>query len=246
MTDKYAMLTPYQFASNKPITSIDLDGLESYVVISMPQEDGKTKLITKSWKELGKKEIHGGKGMGVSFYNYDPKTKKAVFQEFKNFNQLGMGPKESVKRDAGLALESFGEAVEMGGYFVNIIPHPLAKVLGAGLQAGGEASQLLGTSLQVSADLDDENYGEVGFTVSKTLLFGGLKKTVGNLKEQGKISGNDETILNGLLFGNEKVVDKFNSVAKKKSSESSSSQSATPSNSKESTSNSDLNIQVDE
>ncbi|HJW30772.1 MAG TPA: RHS repeat-associated core domain-containing protein, partial [Saprospiraceae bacterium] len=33
LTKKYAMLTPYQFASNTPITSIDLDGLESLITI---------------------------------------------------------------------------------------------------------------------------------------------------------------------------------------------------------------------
>lgn len=32
LTSKYAMLTPYQFASNTPIACIDLDGLEAYVV----------------------------------------------------------------------------------------------------------------------------------------------------------------------------------------------------------------------
>jgi RHS repeat-associated protein len=36
LTKKYPMLTPYQFASNSPIASIDLDGLEGLVATGMP------------------------------------------------------------------------------------------------------------------------------------------------------------------------------------------------------------------
>jgi len=34
LTKSYAMLTPYQFASNTPIMAVDLDGLEADVVIN--------------------------------------------------------------------------------------------------------------------------------------------------------------------------------------------------------------------
>ena len=37
LTKKYAMLTPYQFASNSPVASIDLDGLEGFVATGMSQ-----------------------------------------------------------------------------------------------------------------------------------------------------------------------------------------------------------------
>ena len=33
LTSKFAFLTPYQFAGDKPINSIDLDGLEDQIVI---------------------------------------------------------------------------------------------------------------------------------------------------------------------------------------------------------------------
>ena len=41
LTKSYPMLTPYQFASNKPINSIDLDGLESADVYHYLDADGK-------------------------------------------------------------------------------------------------------------------------------------------------------------------------------------------------------------
>ncbi|OJW31015.1 MAG: hypothetical protein BGO54_07585 [Sphingobacteriales bacterium 46-32] len=42
LTKSYSMLTPYQFASNSPIASIDLDGLEGLVATGMPSSiDGR-------------------------------------------------------------------------------------------------------------------------------------------------------------------------------------------------------------
>ncbi|PCJ64359.1 MAG: hypothetical protein COA58_13475 [Bacteroidetes bacterium] len=42
----YPWLTPYQFASNLPIAAIDLDGLESKIVINEIQADGTVKLVS--------------------------------------------------------------------------------------------------------------------------------------------------------------------------------------------------------
>ncbi|MFT4015810.1 MAG: hypothetical protein QM668_02505 [Agriterribacter sp.] len=44
LTTKYPMLTPYQFASNTPIQSIDLDGLEEYHYILNFNKEGKPQL----------------------------------------------------------------------------------------------------------------------------------------------------------------------------------------------------------
>jgi hypothetical protein len=40
ITKEYPELTPYQFASNKPINSVDLDGLEAKEVVSVFDKDG--------------------------------------------------------------------------------------------------------------------------------------------------------------------------------------------------------------
>ena len=43
---EYPFYSPYQFAGNKPIQAIDLDGLEDYVVIKELYTNGATKRIT--------------------------------------------------------------------------------------------------------------------------------------------------------------------------------------------------------
>jgi hypothetical protein len=42
LTPEYPELTPYQFASNRPIDGVDLDGLEAYLVIMKDLGDGTT------------------------------------------------------------------------------------------------------------------------------------------------------------------------------------------------------------
>jgi RHS repeat-associated protein len=46
LTSKYAFYTPYQFAGNKPIVALDLDGLEDIWVQNIVSNDGKTILQT--------------------------------------------------------------------------------------------------------------------------------------------------------------------------------------------------------
>jgi RHS repeat-associated protein len=52
LTKDYAMLTPFQFASNCPISGIDLDGLEYYYAA-----DGT--LIAPIWRKNGAKPLAG-------------------------------------------------------------------------------------------------------------------------------------------------------------------------------------------
>jgi RHS repeat-associated protein len=39
LSGKYAFYTPYQFAGNKPINSIDLEGLEDFPMLTAPSLD---------------------------------------------------------------------------------------------------------------------------------------------------------------------------------------------------------------
>ncbi len=52
LTGKFPMLTPYQFASNSPISGVDLDGLELKLVILDFGKDGK--LIGKPTVQIQK------------------------------------------------------------------------------------------------------------------------------------------------------------------------------------------------
>ncbi len=51
LTKDYPFYTPYQFAGNKPIQAVDLDGLEEKVSITMG-EPGNTEVVVKNWKEV--------------------------------------------------------------------------------------------------------------------------------------------------------------------------------------------------
>ena len=52
LTQKFPMLTPYQFASNTPIQAIDLDGLEAFVVHGTQQREKGINLTDGVMKEL--------------------------------------------------------------------------------------------------------------------------------------------------------------------------------------------------
>jgi RHS repeat-associated protein len=71
LTKSYPMLTPYQFASNMPINSIDLDGLEQLVAIrnegqdkpifyTVSDEDGRRAIETQFWLAF-KNDLDPGK-----------------------------------------------------------------------------------------------------------------------------------------------------------------------------------------
>ena len=44
LTKSYSILTPYQFASNRPIDGIDVDGLEAYAVYYYHENNGSVKM----------------------------------------------------------------------------------------------------------------------------------------------------------------------------------------------------------
>ncbi|MCC6290010.1 MAG: hypothetical protein IT249_19190 [Chitinophagaceae bacterium] len=108
LSKKYPMLTPYQFASNTPIQAVDLDGLESWVVVKTTIKD-KTYIHLKFDKDLinegGVYYVHrwmdtkspgfvaseASGSVGYSEYpEYFPNFTKGIFDaaNFTNYNTM--------------------------------------------------------------------------------------------------------------------------------------------------------------
>ena len=79
LTKKFPELTPYQFASNRPIDGIDIDGMEHITYRVTLSDQGKVKQVVETSKNLKDK---GQKGWGKQYSFYDEKGNK-VFQYFK-------------------------------------------------------------------------------------------------------------------------------------------------------------------
>lgn len=69
ITAKYPMLTPYQFASNCPISGIDMDGLEYLTAIyNVTIKNGiNTVTADYNWHNSLTHSVHGGLGQGVNY-----------------------------------------------------------------------------------------------------------------------------------------------------------------------------------
>ena len=96
ITSSYPMLTPYQFASNRPIDGIDLDGLEyvTYTItISLGGKKGST-IVSKEavWFNATQHNAHGNLGRGVLY--------KIKFVDARNNTPNG-GYDMFVSRNAG-------------------------------------------------------------------------------------------------------------------------------------------------
>ncbi len=75
LSNKYAFYTPYQFAGNKPITAVDLDGEEENYRYFTEDKSG-THIKTIQHSELFPGEEHGSKGTGSLDYTLNKKTGK--------------------------------------------------------------------------------------------------------------------------------------------------------------------------
>jgi RHS repeat-associated protein len=100
LTNKYPELTPYQYASNRPIDGIDMDGLE-YLTYTIVINKTTSKITSQSynWYCETQHNIHGNLGRGV-FYDirfYDEKSKSWSFNSVfvaRDAHSLGIIPTE--------------------------------------------------------------------------------------------------------------------------------------------------------
>ncbi len=75
LTKKYPYYSSYQFAGNKPIAAIDLDGEEESIRIISTLK-GQTHITTIAWNKVYPGQEHGSKGTGTLDYKKDEKTGK--------------------------------------------------------------------------------------------------------------------------------------------------------------------------
>ncbi len=110
LTSSYPFYTPYQFAGNKPIAAIDLDGLEEFVVIHYKSQKGKTykteirtikagelmdqniKLVYQGNK-IGDK-VANGNVLVFDVYNEGTKDELYIVDETRNLTNGILTPKE--------------------------------------------------------------------------------------------------------------------------------------------------------
>jgi RHS repeat-associated protein len=131
LTEVYPELTPYQFASNTPIESIDLDGLERYSVNGSISTDGSGNTIenaTTTEKKTPDGVELAREGVEMTVYNSDTKKTTTTFIEpvvvtasrTKSFEKAS---KESITNiaektrilSAGRAIKQVGDAIEQAG-----------------------------------------------------------------------------------------------------------------------------------
>ena len=98
LSRKFPMLTPYQFASNTPIQSIDLDGNEALYYMAHSDHQGKVVTDKKTFKELfpKSKEDVGPYGSGTAYIAYSTNGNvifesysPSVMDQIKNTLEVG-------------------------------------------------------------------------------------------------------------------------------------------------------------
>jgi len=180
ISNKYPMLTPYQFASNKPITSIDLDGLEEFNVTMFKSPDGNwvsdvrcdntsgpliVNYTTRTFKDPSKATINPDKNEYTDVKNETRKGDDYLYRQmaFKSMNQMDNATKAfNYKLDPNSKKD--GEANREGKEFdptksnVGItgpIAYNIAK--GAGALTAVELSKVVQYVKEFTSEMDVKN-----------------------------------------------------------------------------------------
>ena len=130
---EYPQLTPYQFASNRPIDGIDQDGLEylTYTIVIDLNASGGSKVMNSTyiWHNAKQHNSHGKLGQGV-LYNirfYNSKEKQWL-GEYSSFVSRGAS-KLGVPTEYGNYLGATGlYKIDNEGHFSNTYDYDLAPV----------------------------------------------------------------------------------------------------------------------
>jgi RHS repeat-associated protein len=113
LTKSYPMLTPYQFASNKPINCIDLDGLESADAYHYLDMDGK---LTGT-PEIRIREKNGILGDGIMNHQLimtsdNPNGMIQNFEYKEDFNKASYNPSTEIVANSNKTERAHQEALE--------------------------------------------------------------------------------------------------------------------------------------
>lgn len=96
ITAEYPNLTPYQFASNRPIDGIDMDGLEylTYTIVIAFDGNGGTRIMNTgyNWYNDNQHNAHGKKGRGVQYeIKYYSEQSKKFIGGYSHFTSRNAG-----------------------------------------------------------------------------------------------------------------------------------------------------------
>ena len=224
IAERYPMLTPYQFASNRPVDGVDLDGLEYLTYTLVYQKNGNSPATLSNssivWHNSQEHNAHGSLGRGVMYdiKLYDSKTK--TYQQFDHF---------FVPRNGELLGGRFHK--DYGNYMG---PTSLFKYgSGNNLKDGGRMSSEPDYSIPAvdavdeAAKMHDKRYDKIGAVGQQSLVndFGttpidiqALKSWEGiiynnthpEVNEKGRIAAIDGAILfSGLATYKQGLISKF-------------------------------------
>ncbi len=108
LTNSFPMLTPYQYASNRPIDGIDMDGGEylTYLIVN-DRQTGKTIMKKPIWFNPTQHNAHGKMGQGVfyAFFEYD--------YRYKLFTKINY---QYVSRNENASIFTYHVYTEYGNY----------------------------------------------------------------------------------------------------------------------------------
>lgn len=195
LTKKFAMLTPYQFASNTPIQAIDMDGLEAimFTIKQWKNSDGKTQQSVNTAYDVGKK---GDERVLTVVHNLDNgKTQEML-----------TSPIEVVGQAKG---QSFGQKTENFLYSLDkALPKGSIEAYNDNASYEGEAGMLKGadvidnTGTLFKATVIGAPLGE-GLSIMSDIMKTGL-----DFKNKDSKTALKNTFIRGLSLGAGKTLDK--------------------------------------
>lgn len=176
MTKEYPELTPYQFANNKPIESIDLDGLEDwsskYARQALDQQ-GKPLVGPISAKVVEANQVH--------LYTDFQKKLDKLPQNLPSTNNSHLKAKvdyhiKRLAKDVGLSAggtKALGAAVVVAGV---ITADPAAVFVGVSTFEIGSAMENVGTAAEITSDaINGNGKGVLSKTIGFSVNFGAGK-----------------------------------------------------------------------
>ena len=170
LTKKYAMLTPYQYASNRPIDGIDVDGLEHYHYTLELLKDRTTQLKLKSQTDIKANVIDrlfGFKDNDWQAFSVDFEGKTYEFEgstpnPFKNWNSdfeyFISNPKEATQN---LTVKTFEEY--KNDWYVYSFQQEVMEQCSKNMVFFGATEEILTPKAQVGNNATGQKYREVFF-----------------------------------------------------------------------------------